>query len=233
MNAARRAPAGMLHGARLGARLGALLGALMGALLGSVAASAAEGHPWHRTVAEIDLRAAPPRLEVALRVDALELEQELSARAGRRLDLDDGAAVAPEATDLLRQSFLVRTRSGGYAGLRWVGLETEGAEAWLYFELTLPEGPGPLLLSNQLFLDRNRLQENELFVREDDFAARLCCDPGQPWVAVHGLSLPQGRARERGWSVGRPPTPGTAAARGALAGPPPRLGPVGWPAHSP
>lgn len=170
---------------------------------------AAGGHPWHRSLAEVDVRREPPRLEVALRVDAFELEEHLRASGDPALSLDRPDEAAARVERLLRSRFLVRSAGGDCGRLRYLGLEADARDAWLYFEITLPPGPGPLELSNQVLFDRNRYQENLLFMRGEDLGLALECRPTRPWVAVAGIDLPDRDTARIGWSVRRPPTPGT------------------------
>ncbi|QDU68106.1 DUF6702 family protein [Engelhardtia mirabilis] len=177
-----------------------------------------ERHPWHETQAELDLRPERGLFEVAVRIDALELEQALSRRAGRRLSLDRTDEVAPQLEAWTRESFLARSAGGSWATLNWVGFEAEVRDAWIFFELILPPGPGPLSLSNQMLFERNAFQSNKLFVRAEDFGAVLVCEPGAPWATLSAVDLPPPPGPQVGWSVRLPPLPGTFAARLAAEG---------------
>lgn len=190
------------------------------------ARGAGTDHPWHETQAEVDLRVDRGRFEVALRVDALELEQAVEGRAGRELSIDEGPTFGPWLEAYVRDAFLVRSAGGSWSRLVWVGYEAELRDAWVYFEVPLPPGPGPLRLSNRILFERNAFQRNLLWIRAEDFGALLLCEPSAPWAELGGVALPPPPGPAVGWSVRLPPTPGTRAAREPKPSPA-LLGPLG------
>ena len=192
----------------------------------AAAPSSRDAHPWHETYAELDLREARGLFEVALRVDALELEQAVGRRTGERLSIDDRDAFEPHLAAYLRATFLVRSEGGSWSEPKWVGYEAELRDAWLYFELPLPPGPGPLWLSNEILFERNAFQSNQLWIRAEDFGALLVCETRAPWAELSGVDLPPPPRPAVGWSVRLPPTPGTDAARGVHRGTVGRPGPL-------
>ncbi|MEO0652504.1 MAG: DUF6702 family protein [Planctomycetota bacterium] len=201
------------------------MGALAALALAGGLLTAGE-HPWHRSHAEIDLRQGPPRIEVALRLDAVDFELYLSRVVGKVVTLDRPEELRRAIERLLAERFLIRSAAGNWSRIEYLGLEADLTECWLYFEAPLPAGPGPLQLSNQLLLDHNAYQENLLLVRDEDFARTLSCTRTEPWAQLDA-PLPRPARLPIGWSVRLAPTPGTEpppppAVLGPLAGRPAR-----------
>ncbi|MHC4263445.1 MAG: DUF6702 family protein [Planctomycetota bacterium] len=177
------------------------------ALFAVAAEAGCTEHPWHRSFAEIDVRVDPARLEVALRVDAFDFEQHLGSLTRKTVDLDRPGEVAVEVERYLERTFLVRSRSGRWGELDYLGLEADITDCWLYFEVALPPGPGPLQLSNQVLFERNAFQSNQLLVRAEDFGVVLACTAQEPWQALSGIRLPA-PTRVAGWCARPRPIPG-------------------------
>lgn len=120
------------------------VGALVTGALALVAASAAPEppalHPFHTTVAEVELDVDTARLEVAMRAEGFVVEEMLTLRHARRVDLDKTPDVDDLLLEELRRSITVTSAGGEPAPLRWVGKQVDERELWMYFEADLPEG---------------------------------------------------------------------------------------------
>lgn len=100
--------------------------------LGGVAA-----HPCHKTLVTVEYDVARGALECSLWVWPTDLAEELTARSGKRVDIDkleskkklDGVLQAWIA-DVLR----VRDKDGKRLRATWVGKELEFESCWLHFE---------------------------------------------------------------------------------------------------
>jgi len=98
-------------------------------------------HPRHLSVAEAEWNAKTGRLEIALQVNPVDLEQALRRFANRPIDLDKSTGIDRLMHDYLSQSFVARDVDGKRAKLNWVGHEMDLKDAWLYFEVPLNNGP--------------------------------------------------------------------------------------------
>ncbi|MEQ9617506.1 MAG: hypothetical protein RLN60_05665 [Phycisphaerales bacterium] len=181
------------------------------AMIGGVLLSAGVtfAHPYHVSVAEIERDAETNRLEVALRVWPEDLERVLSSATGERVNiertenadelivayLDRVFVVAPPSDDPPRSStpapvFGPAGEDGERAELPrivWVGKEIEGREAWIYFEVRLPEGMDSIegaWISNRLHFGAVEQQENVMRVRDGEFRVTVRTDERTPWVRV-------------------------------------------------
>ncbi|MEO0812229.1 MAG: DUF6702 family protein [Myxococcota bacterium] len=119
----------------------------------------AHAHPQHRTTAQADVRADRGVLEVALRVHPADLARAIELR-------DESTLTAPDSEQKLRAYLQRRFRvvqEDAVSTLRWVGLEPEGSDLWLYFELPIRKGPAEL--SNRVFFELFETQINVLRLR--------------------------------------------------------------------
>jgi len=131
-------------------------------------------HPWHTSLAQVELNEETLSLEVALRVDPLDLETALTHRAGERVDLDD-EGVDEHIVAWLRAAFGLRLADGTRPPLEWVGKELFVSTAWLYFEIPLPadaETTGATL-TDRLFLELRDTQRNTVNYRRGRQKASL------------------------------------------------------------
>jgi len=101
----------------------------------------AAAHKYYASLARAEYNEETKAVEFALRVFADDFELALSRRSGRKVHLDRTKEAADLALAYLRETFEVGGRDGRRVELKWVGMETQGDVAWLYFEAPLPEGP--------------------------------------------------------------------------------------------
>ena len=121
-------------------------------------------HPVHETLAEVEWNPETKRLEVAVRLDALD-EQWLRGRVGRRGD------VSKWAVGYLRQRFRVADRPAknepDSTTYHWVGRAEEGAHRWWYFEIETEDRKRPRWVEQRMLLDREeRYLHTVLFLHD-------------------------------------------------------------------
>lgn len=132
-------------------------------------------HPFHTTTAEMEFNAETGRLEVALKIAAVDFEQlvqggtaMVSPNSGSLEVADSTIRLGKEpvrerlAARYLEKQFMV-TIEGKPCRFEWVGVEDEIANKWLYFEIILPNAKstsGELTLTNKVLCDRNNNQIN-------------------------------------------------------------------------
>jgi hypothetical protein len=142
---------------------------LTAALLACACVSAwpggAAAHKYYASLARAEYNDETKTVEVALRVFADDLELALTRRSGRKVYLDKTKDAADLALAYLRETFEVGGRDGRRVELRWVGMETQGDVAWLYFEAPLPEGPSGATLRDRVLLELFRTQVNIVNLR--------------------------------------------------------------------
>ena len=110
-------------------------------------ATPAFAHPFHASLAEAEWNAASGKLEVALQVDAYDLQTGLRQFLNKAITLEEEAAEVA-AQDYLRRHFRVTYDAEAPLPLEWVGLEVARSKAWLYFEIPLPRGPEGIRIDN-------------------------------------------------------------------------------------
>ncbi len=157
---------------------------LIAACLGSFSAATARAHPFHASIAEMEYNAARGRLEVALCVHPLDLERALHEASGEPIDLDRSGDIDRRLTEYLRETLRIRAGSQGPCELRWVGKEITLKEAWLYFEVPVPDGVDELRLSNRVFFELQADQLNMMNVRIGDQRTTLRCTRATPEVGL-------------------------------------------------
>ena len=137
-------------------------GLLSAALLACALAwpGGAAAHKYYASLARAEYSEETKTVEVALRVFADDLELALTRRSGRKVYLDKTKDAADLALAYLRETFEVGGRDGRRVELQWVGMETQGDVAWLYFEAPLPEGLAGATLRDRVLLELFRTQVN-------------------------------------------------------------------------
>jgi hypothetical protein len=109
-------------------------------------------HPVHETVSEIEWNGETKRLEVALRLDALD-EQWLQKRVG-----GDKDGVSKWAIKYLRDRFRVADRPKEHqrdsAQYHWIGRDKEGSHVWWYFEIEPADKKRPNWIDQRILRER-------------------------------------------------------------------------------
>lgn len=124
-----------------------------------------DAHPNHDAVAEADWNPKTTSLEVALRLNASQLEKTLSKELGQAIDLEK-----PEAQKLLKafaaRSVTLKDSAGKVVAQKWVGAEIRVRSAWLYFEFPLKsKSVIGCELSNTVFFDVFDDQKNTVALK--------------------------------------------------------------------
>lgn len=119
-------------------------------------------HPVHETVAEVEWNPKTERLEVALRLDALD-EQWLRKRADG--DAEDVAAWAlPYLRDRFRISERPKKNEQDRTAYRWIGRQAEGSHVWWFFEIGPEDKQRPSWIDVRLLLERERNYTNRILI---------------------------------------------------------------------
>ncbi len=146
---------------------------VLGALAFCFATAVAWGHPFHVSIAEAEYNAATKMLEVALQVHPTDLEAAVRRQSGQRIVLETSANADEQIVAYLRRSFVVKPKCSEPTTLRWVGKEVAVKHAWLYFEVSLPQGLEGVEITNSLFFELLPDQVNTMTVRDGKRRATL------------------------------------------------------------
>ena len=168
---------------------------LSAACLASLPPAVAGAHPFHASIAEMEFNTARRRLEVALCVHPLDLERALREVSGEPVDLDRSSDIDRRLAGYLREMFLIRAGEDEACEVRWVGKEITLKEAWLYFEVPVPDAARTLTISNRVFFELQADQLNMLNVRVGEQRRALRCTRAAPDVAID-LPSPDSPSRE-------------------------------------
>ena len=128
----------------------------------------AMAHPNHDAIAEADWNAETGSLEVALQINAHQLERAVSLAAGEALDLDEEESAAPLKAYVAEHVRFLKPDGVGVE-MQWVGAEIKVRSAWLYFEFPMGKDSGVELaecsLSNTLLFEQFEDQKNTIAMR--------------------------------------------------------------------
>lgn len=123
-------------------------------------------HPVHASLAEAEWKPATKTLEVALKVQPIDLEQALERRTKKPIDLDKTKGVDDLIQAYLKDVFVVKDATGKELKLNWVGKEINVKEGWIYFEVPLEKGLDGVKFSNRLFFELNEGEVNTMTFKE-------------------------------------------------------------------
>ena len=168
-----------------------LLGRVAGLAAGALIVGAARdvgAHPYHASLAEIELNEETGALEVALRLIPEDLARALSRLPGvtRPVALDQARESAPLARRYVRRKFLVTLPDASAASgrrpvaPRWIGMEVSVKAAWLYFEFPLPPAARQVALVNRALFELEAEQLNTVDARTPRGRASLVFQRGEP-----------------------------------------------------
>ncbi len=102
-------------------------------------ASSASAHPFHETLTQFEHNAEGHSLELALRIDAIDLEQMVERWLGERINLETDPRAERSIELWLGERLSGRLPSGEKAPLSWIGHEFDGAFCWVYVQLEIPD----------------------------------------------------------------------------------------------
>lgn len=121
------------------------------------AAAVIEAHPIHASLAEVEFRPEPDRLEIALRLFTDDAEATMSAQTGKkmRLDATPAAELDRALLALVRTAFVVKSKTGAAQTLTWVGRELKDGDQhlWVYLTCPLPGGVAGAVFANRVLRD--------------------------------------------------------------------------------
>ena len=133
-------------------------------------------HPVHETVCEVQWNSQTSRVEVALRVDALD-EQWIAKQT----------AVDTEADwqgDFLRTQIHFDPVIDGSSKpsltgrpIKWVGRKEDGGHVWWFFEVVCKDGKPPTSVQSRLLFDRHPGYRHRIVVLGDSEAGNADRDP--------------------------------------------------------
>ncbi|MEZ6118807.1 MAG: DUF6702 family protein [Pirellulaceae bacterium] len=153
----------------------------------------AAAHPFHVSTAEANWNPESKMLEVAVKLDVLDLQNAVRQSSQTKVQITD-----VQAADALVQKY-VRTRLQFRLGDKkelaewtWVGYEVDLKSAWLYLELPLPNGAAELKISNTLLFGDVFGQVNYMTIQQADQHATVRCTAKDKWQDVQ---LQAGKAK--------------------------------------
>jgi hypothetical protein len=88
-------------------------------------------------------------------------------RTKRKIDIEKTKDVDKLIQKYLAEVFLVEPKLKQPLAIRWVGKEVSSKEAWLYFEVSRPQGIEGLKLLNRIFLEIIPDEVNTVRFRHD------------------------------------------------------------------
>lgn len=152
----------------------------------------AGAHPFHISTAEMQFNTKTKRIEVSLKLQALDLERALALLAGKKVNVEK------DDVDELVQKYLaqhfylatlhsVQSPTDGRANAMSLskvelhGKELETSWLWLYFELEPPAGDEPLALVNTVLIDVIEGQINTVSVRHAGARQALSMTAKKSW----------------------------------------------------
>jgi hypothetical protein len=119
-------------------------------------------HPVHETVAEVEWNSDQGRLEVALRIDAID-EQWLKRRHASQ-HRGDGAWQTAYLRQRFRISELPAEGEPDEAKYRWIGRDEDRGHVWWFFEIEPPGRKPPSWIEQRVLLEKEDNQVNRVLL---------------------------------------------------------------------
>ena len=116
-------------------------------------------HPVHETVTEVEWNVETGRLEVAVRLHALD-EQWIRRQQDREANVEDVAMAYVKKH--IRLNVDADTTSPSRDVYHWVGREEDGAQVWWYFEVTPANGEEPKSLRQTMLFEHEKSYINRV-----------------------------------------------------------------------
>ena len=146
-----------------------------------VLANVSWAHPAHETNAEMVWNARSRSLEVALLVRGIDLEQAITPRNSKRVDLGSNPNADSLIIKYLAKHFRVSPPEGKEAKLQFAGKSIDANEVWLYFEFPLATAsPAGFHVVNRVFFDTLEKQTNHVAFRSGSVRYSLKFDKAHP-----------------------------------------------------
>ncbi len=96
--------------------------------------TALAAHPFHETLTQFEHNAHNGTLELALRIDAVDLEQMVERWLAERVNLETDVRAERSIELWLRERLSAQLSTGERAAFAWVGYEFDGAFCWIYVQ---------------------------------------------------------------------------------------------------
>jgi hypothetical protein len=122
-------------------------------------------HGVHMSTAVLDYRTETKAVEIMVTLSADHLQEILSRKAGRELELDRAPEAQKLASVYVLERFELKDGGGKKLPLKWVGWEITGGSVNCYLEAKPAEGT--VKLRNDLLLDWQRDQVNRVLPKRD------------------------------------------------------------------
>ncbi len=156
---------------------------VVSAVLLALLASPAQAHKFYVSNAQMEYNPKTKSLEIIIRVFTDDLEMALLRHHRQTVRLDQKEA-GTLTLAYLKDRFEIKGRNRLPKKLKWVGLEVKGDSAWLYVEVSAPEGAQALQLRNRLFFELFEEQVNLVNTRFDGKQIGLMYKPGDSFKAI-------------------------------------------------
>ena len=150
----------------------------------------ADAHAFHVTVAEAEVNHKTGCVEVAMRVHPGDLELALGRIAKRRIRLEREPKVDRLIRDYLQRSIELKTAQQKPRKIKWIGKDVSIKWAWLYFEVPMEKGLDKTTLTNKVFFEILKDQENTIVLRDGKRRQTLSFRKDMPTRKI-GLAEPE------------------------------------------
>ncbi len=141
-------------------------------------------HPFHETLTQIEQNSVAGTLEVAIRIDAVDLDQMIERWLGQRIDLERDVRAERSMELWLRERLAVRLPSGERASMTWIGHEFEGPFCWLYVEFAVARDEPFVDLAHLVLFDWHPGPVNRIVGVGTLRGVSLATTPDRPVVRV-------------------------------------------------
>ncbi|MEE9392473.1 MAG: DUF6702 family protein [Planctomycetota bacterium] len=132
----------------------------LGLIILSLCCLAATRHPVLSSHGEAEWNEKTSSLELALCLDAIELEEQVARLQGKKIDLAKPKGLDAVIFGWLNEEFEILNLKQKPFKLSWVGFEMDGPEVWLYFECPLPKTQQEIIISHRVFNEAQPGQMN-------------------------------------------------------------------------
>ncbi len=148
-------------------------------------------HPFHETLTQVEQNLDANTLEVAIRIDALDLDQMIERWLGERIDIEHDPR-AERSTELwLRERLGVRLASGDRAPMTWIGREFDGPFCWMYVEFTVDRNEPFVDLAHIVLFDWHPGPVNRIVGVGTLRGVSLATTPEHPIARLRLLAAPR------------------------------------------
>ncbi len=139
---------------------------------------ASAAHKYHLSLTQIEYNPTEKSVEIVLRTFPDDLQNILSRRAGRQIQLDAAKDAAALTFAYVRDTVELRAKNGKPIKLVWVGMEPRADAVWLYVEGKMPGGLAGATLRNRFMFDLFEDQTNTVSAKFNGKISELTFKPG-------------------------------------------------------